>query len=267
MFEKGGQAEGWGLTLEQVNKGELFCAFGRGQHTDCLVSFELPRRAGGAGQKRPRGAHTGLQGSCLAKAGEHVAFKDVNGDVLRGVVISFVLYVPPLKGKSKADALSGQTVVFAFVFVAVRMSAAFVVQQRQSNPVPLLPASPVPLLPAQTLFESAAVEVEGFPQAAVVDKDYGQYVHGLYADQLVQHFVEQNNKYWKLSAVPRDAVTLHEEYGLSEEEVTAATVKVADVWIAYFKLFVQDVEGEVKPLDISISKSTLQNILQVHTTW
>ena len=39
------------------------------------------------------------------------------------------------------------------------------------------------------------------------------------------------------------------------------------MWIAYFKLFVQNVEGEVKPLDISISRSTLQNILQVHTTW
>ena len=109
------------------------------------------------------------------------------------VIMAFALYVPALKGKSKADALSGQTVVFAFVFVAVRMSWAFVVKQRQSNPVPLLPASPVPLLPAQqTLFESAAVEVEGFPQAAVVDKDYSQYVHGLYADKLVAHFAEQN---------------------------------------------------------------------------
>ena len=85
VFEKGGQTEGWGLTLEQVNKGELFCGFGRGQDTDCLVSFELPRRAGGAGQKRARGAHPALQGSTLAKAGEHVAFKDLNGDVLRGV--------------------------------------------------------------------------------------------------------------------------------------------------------------------------------------
>ena len=47
----------------------------------------------------------------------------------------------------------------------------------------------------------------------------------------------------------------------------AASVKVQDTWIAYFKLFVPDVEGEVKPLDISISRSTLQNVLQVHTTW
>ena len=28
--------------------------------------------------------------------------------------MAFALYVPALKGKSKADALSGQTVVFAF---------------------------------------------------------------------------------------------------------------------------------------------------------
>ena len=219
LFEKGGKTDGWGLTLEQVNHGELFCGFGMGGEKPCLVSFELPRRAGGAGQKRGRGAHAGLQGSNLAEAGAHVAFKDVKGDVLRGVIMAFALYVPALKGKSKADALSGQTVVFAFVFVAVRMSWAFVVQQRQSNPVPLLPASPVPLLPAQTLFESAAVEVEGFPQAALVDKAYGEYVHKLHADALVQHFAKQNNEYWYLTTAPGDeAVERHEEYGLSEEE-------------------------------------------------
>ena len=38
------------------------------------------------------------------------------------VIMAFALYVPALKGKSKADALSGQTVVFAFMFVAVRMA-------------------------------------------------------------------------------------------------------------------------------------------------
>ena len=106
LFEKGGMTDGWGLTLEQVNHGELFCGFGMGGEKPCLVSFELPRRAGGAGQKRVRGAHAGLQGSSLAKAGAHVAFKDVKGDVLRGVIMAFVLYVPPLKGKSKADAFT-----------------------------------------------------------------------------------------------------------------------------------------------------------------
>ena len=49
--------------------------------------------------------------------------------------------------------------------------------------------------------------------------------------------------------------------------MTAACVKIQDTWHAYFKLFVPDVEGEANPLDISISKSTLQNVLQVHTTW
>ena len=139
VVEKGGNCCGWGLTLQQVNKGELFLAFGRGSESNCLVSFELPRRAAVAGQKRQRGAHTGMQGTCLAKAGGLVAFKDAEGDLLRGSILSFLLYVPPVKGKPKVDLMSGQTVVFAFVFVAVRMSAAFVVQQRQSNPVPLLP--------------------------------------------------------------------------------------------------------------------------------
>ena len=66
LFEKGGKTEGWGLTLEQVNKGELFCGFGMGATKPCLVSFEHPRRAGGGGQKRVRGAHAALQGSNLA---------------------------------------------------------------------------------------------------------------------------------------------------------------------------------------------------------
>ena len=63
VFEKGGTTDGWGLTVAQVAKGEFFCAFGRGAHKPCLVSFELPRRTGGAGQKRVRGAHAALQGS------------------------------------------------------------------------------------------------------------------------------------------------------------------------------------------------------------
>ena len=74
LVEEGVQTDGWGLTLSQVNKGELFCGFGMGATKPCLVSFELPRRAGGAGQKRVRGAHAGLQGSSLAKAGAHVGF-------------------------------------------------------------------------------------------------------------------------------------------------------------------------------------------------
>ena len=202
----------------------------------CLVSFELPCRAGGAGQKRVRGAHAGLQGSALAEAGAHVAFRDANGDVLRGVVMAFVLYVPPLKGKSKADALSSQTVVFAFVFVAVRMSAAVVVQQRQSNPVPLLPASPVPLLPAQTLFESANVEVEDFPQAVLVDKAYTDYVKEQHKAELVQHYARQNNEYWNLTLVPGQALERYEDYGLSEEEADAVLENVAKMWIYIFVL-------------------------------
>ena len=99
VFEKGGNCNGWGLTLQQVNKGELFLAFGQGAESNCLVSFELPRRAAVAGQKRQRGAHTGMQGHCLAKAGGLVAFKDAEGDLLRGSILAFVLYVPPVKGK------------------------------------------------------------------------------------------------------------------------------------------------------------------------
>ena len=267
MFEKGGQTEGWGLTLEQVNKGELFLAFGRGSQSNCLVSFELPRRAAVAGQKRQRGAHTGMQSRCLAKAGGLVAFKDANGDLLRGSILAFVLYVPPVKGKPKVDPMSSQTVVFAFVFVAVRMSAAFVVQQRQSSPVPLLPASPVPLLPAQTLFESANVEVDGFPQAAVVDKAYADYMKEQHKGELVEHFARQNNKYWNLTVVPGEALERYEEYGLSEDEARAVGLKVGKMWLDIFYLFVPDLPGEMMPVDISISKSKLENLFKVHTTW
>ena len=267
LFEKGGNCNGWGLTLQQVNKGELFLAFGRGSESNCLVSFELPRRAAVAGQKRQRGAHTGMQGRCLAKAGELVAFKDAKGDLLRGSILAFVLYVPPLKGKPKVDPMSGQTVVFAFVFVAVRMSAAFVVQQRQSSPVPLLPASPVPLLPAQTLFESANVEVDGFPQAAVVDKAYADYMKEQHKGELVEHFARQNNKYWNLTVVPGEALERYEEYGLSEDEARAVGLKVGKMWLDIFYLFVPDLPGEMMPVDISISKSKLENLFKVHTTW
>ena len=267
VFEKGGNCNGWGLTLQQVKKGELFLAFGQGAESNCLVSFELPRRAAVAGQKRQRGAHTGMQSRCLAKAGGLVAFKDANGDLLRGSILAFVLYVPPVKGKPKVDTMSSQTVVFAFVFVAVRMSAAFVVQQRQSSPVPLLPASPVPLLPAQTLFESANVEVEDFPQAVLVDKAYTDYVKEQHKGELVQHYARQNNEYWNLTVCPGPALERHDEYGLSEEEADAAFLKVADMWIYIFVLIVPDLEGEVKPVDISISKSKLENLFKVHTTW
>ena len=267
VVEKGGNCCGWGLTLQQVNKGELFLAFGRGSQSNCLVSFELPRRAAVAGQKRQRGAHTGMQGTCLAKAGGLVAFKDAEGDLLRGSILAFVLYVPPVKGKPKVDLMSGQTVVFAFVFVAVRMSAAFVVQQRQSSPVPLLPASPVPLLPAQTLFESANVEVEDFPQAAVVDKAYADYMKEQHKGELVEHFARQNNKYWNLTVVPGEALERYEEYGLSEDEARAVGLKVGKMWLDIFYLFVPDLPGEMMPVDISISKSKLENLFKVHTTW
>ena len=94
LVEEGVQTDGWGLTLAQVNKGELVCVFGMGATKPCLVSFELPRRAGGGGQKRVRGAHAALQGSSIAQAGAHVAFRDDKGDVLRGVILAFALYVP-----------------------------------------------------------------------------------------------------------------------------------------------------------------------------
>ena len=72
-----------------------------------------------------------------------MAFTDANGDVLRGVILTMSLYVPS-QGKNHAVLCGGQTVVFAFVFVAIRMSWAFVVTHRQSNPVPVVPIHPFP---------------------------------------------------------------------------------------------------------------------------
>ena len=107
-----------------------------------------------------------------------MAFKDNTGDVLRGVILAMSLYVPAGEGTSKADLSSAQTVVFAFVFVAVRMSWALVVKSI-ANRIPFhccqftrsrLPAR-------QMLYESSHIPVDGFPQAAVVDDTYFAYVH------------------------------------------------------------------------------------------
>ena len=94
---------------------------------------------------RQRGQAVGLQGRASARAGAHVAFKDSNGDVLRGVILTMSLYVPS-QGKCLAVACGGQTVLFAYVFVAIRMSWAMVVTNAspESNPVPVVPTHPFP---------------------------------------------------------------------------------------------------------------------------
>ena len=127
VFEEAAKL-GWGLPKALVDTAELFCAFGTGEGVGCLVNFVLPRRSGYSGQRRSRGTPAMPTGTSHAQGGAHVAFKDENGDVLRGTVLTMSLYMPASKGGSKATICGEQVVVFAFVFVAVRMTWQLVVR-------------------------------------------------------------------------------------------------------------------------------------------
>ena len=256
--ETGGGTDGWGLTTAQVEKGELFCAFGTGATASCVVHFELPRRPRvTVGQRRPRGQAAALQNSTNARAGAHVAFTDANGDVLRGVILTMSLYVPS-QGKNHAVLCGGQTVVFAFVFVAIRMSWAFVVTHRPSNPVPVVPIHPFRLPAEQTLYESLHTAVEGFPQAVVVDAEWVKCVHEAHAGKLAKDDLKAADKsYWHLTVTPTDTTNRNEEYGLSKEETEAWAGQVFNKWVSYFALFTPADDGEDDtPMDIAISGST-----------
>ena len=97
------------------------------------------------------------------------SIKDGTGAVVRGVIMSMMLYMPPSRGTAKAVACGGQVVIFAFVYVAVRFTWQIVVLHGRLNLVPVLLAHRSCLLAAQTIYESKNVMVEGFPQAAVID--------------------------------------------------------------------------------------------------
>ena len=169
-MEAAGNVDGWCLPHKEIENAELFCAFGAGAEHQCLVSFGAPHRGAPGGHKRTRNVGALREGSFDARGGSHVAFKDGTGAVVRGVIMSMMLYMPPSRGTAKAVACGGQVVIFAFVYVAVRFTWHIVVLLVRLNLVPVLLAHRSCLLAAQTMYESKNVMVEGFPQAAVIDK-------------------------------------------------------------------------------------------------
>ena len=204
--EEPGGTEGWNLSPAQVAKGELFCVFGTGANASCVVNFEVSRRPRlASGPRRQRGQAVGLQGRASARAGAHVAFKDSNGDVLRGVILTMSLYVPS-QGKCLAGACGGQTVLFAYVFVAIRMSWAMVVTHRQNRtPFQWCPLTRSRLPVEQTLYESLHTAVEGFPQAVVVDAEVVQCAKQAHSAELARvNQTSANVMYWQLTVVPTD---------------------------------------------------------------
>ena len=137
--EAAGNVDGWLLPHKDIDSGELFCAFGTGAEHKCLVSFRAPHRGAQHGKRGKTRAVGALQeGSFDARGGSHVAFKDGTGAVVRGVIMSMMLYIPPSRGTAKAVACGEQMVIFAFVYVAVRFTWQIVVLHGRLNLVPVL---------------------------------------------------------------------------------------------------------------------------------
>ena len=121
-MEAAGNVDGWCLPPKEIENAELFCAFGAGAEHQCLVSFGAPHRGAPGGHKRTRAVGALREGNFDARGGTHVAFKDGTGAVVRGVIMSMMLYIPPSRGTAKAVACGEQMVIFAFVYVAVRFT-------------------------------------------------------------------------------------------------------------------------------------------------
>ena len=133
-----GNVDGWRLPPKDIDSGEMFCAFGTGAEHKCLVSFQAPHRGACGRRGKTRGGGALEEGTFDARGGTHVAFKDGNGAVVRGVIMSLMLYIPPTKGTARAVVCGEQMVIFAFVYVAVRFTWQIVVLHGRLNLVPVL---------------------------------------------------------------------------------------------------------------------------------
>ena len=131
-----------------------------------------------------------------------MAFKDANGDALRGVIMAMSLYMPAKTSASQATNCGEQVVVFAFVFVAVRLTWQLVV--RLAGPTSFHSPVHSPVLPPmeQTLYESKNVAVEGCPRAVVTDPTYLDSGRAAYSKELaVEDRKEDDSDYWKWLAI------------------------------------------------------------------
>ena len=268
--EAAGNFDGWRLPLKDIDSGELFCAFGTGAEHKCLASFQAPHR-GACGRRGGKTRAVGAlqEGTFDARGGTHVAFKDGNGAVVRGVIMSLMLYIPPTKGTARAVVCGEEMVIFAFVYVAVRFTWQIVVLHGRLNLVPVLLAHRSCLLAAQTIYEDKNVVVEGFPQATVIDQARLSAVNKANAERLEDVEVSlANMKLWQLACVPAESKQLCEHYGVDPEVAEIGKKKVEEAWSSLFDLFYEDTwsdEGEPVPKQITINKN-LVRILKFNET-
>ena len=268
-----GNVDGWRLPPKDIDSGEMFCAFGTGAEHKCLVSFQAPHRGACGRRGKTRGGGALEEGTFDARGGTQVAFKDGNGAVVRGVIMSLMLYIPPTKGTARAVVCGEQMVIFAFVYVAVRFTWQIVVLHGRLNLVPVcspfLLAHRSCLLAAQTIYEDKNVEVEGFPKATVIDGPRLLAVNNANPRLLVDvELALDNLKLWQLCCVPGESVQLCEQYGVDPQVAETGKKKVEDAWSSFFDLFLENpwrAGEEPQPMRITITKN-LVPILKFNET-
>lgn len=119
------------LPAADMKNGELFCIFGPGAAGRALVAGFKVDMYMTAGPRQVRSASAmALTSQFVVDQGTFVVFEDVHGDVLRGVVLAVSLYIPPEKKAPKLREWGGQVVLFAYVYIAVRLTYCVVVMAR-----------------------------------------------------------------------------------------------------------------------------------------
>lgn len=131
------------LPAADMKNGELFCIVGPGAAGRALVVGFMVDMYMAAGPRQVRSASAmALTSQFVVDQGTFVVFEDVHGDVLRGVVLAVSLYIPPEKKAPKLAKWGGQVVLFAYVYIAVRLTYCVVVMAAQ-HPRPLPRIHPV----------------------------------------------------------------------------------------------------------------------------
>ena len=174
-------------------------------HGTSVVSFKVDTRMA-AGPRVIRSASTTkLSGEFLVDMGKFVVFEDIGGDVLRGVILSLSLYIPPTRRPPKMTKLGGQVVIFALVYITVRLTFCVVVMTAHTRAPSALFCVLFchPPCSAQTVYLSGNVPVQGFPHATVLDQARLESVQRSWAIKLNNDDDDmRDKKYWEMTVHP-----------------------------------------------------------------